>query len=155
MFSSSGIVKRRMAFDHQTNEHVQTFQQSISRASLSPSLSLSLWLSPCVFLCTSQSQSVSVSQYLCLCLCLSVSPSLYMSLSVCVFYLFSLSVSLCLSLSRCLSVSNNNNNFRVSNIRVSNRTLNYNVCPKSTLTWPSRHSRHRHLCRFYRSLINR
>ena len=29
---------------------------------------------------------------------------------------------------------NNNNNFRVSNIRVSNRTLIYNVCPKSALT---------------------
>jgi len=29
------------------------------------------------------------------------------------------------------------------------------VCPKSALTWPSRHSRHRHLCRFYRSRINR
>src|SRR6218665_1489436 len=28
----------------------------------------------------------------------------------------------------------NNNNFHVSNIRVSNRTLIYNVCPKSTLT---------------------
>jgi len=27
--------------------------------------------------------------------------------------------------------NNNNNNFRVSNIRVSNRTLIYNVCPKS------------------------
>ena len=51
--------------------------------------------------------------------------------------------------------NNNNNNFRVSNIRVSNRTLIYNVCLKSTLAWPSRHSRHRHLCRFYRSLINR
>jgi len=48
--------------------------------------------------------------------------------------------------------TNNNNNIRVSNIRVSNRTLIYNVCPKSALTWPSRHSRHRHLCRFYRSL---
>jgi len=43
------------------------------------------------------------------------------------------------------------NNLHVSNIRVSNRTLIYNVCPKSALTWPSRHSRHRHLCRFYRS----
>ena len=48
-----------------------------------------------------------------------------------------------------------NNNLRVSNIRVSNRTLIYNLCPKSALTWPSRHSRHRHLCRFYRSRINR
>src|SRR6218665_1529733 len=28
----------------------------------------------------------------------------------------------------------NNNNLRVSNIRVSNRTLIYNVCPKSALT---------------------
>ena len=46
-------------------------------------------------------------------------------------------------------------NLRVWNIRVSNRTLIYNVCPKSALTWPSRHSRHRHLCRFYRSRINR
>jgi len=43
-------------------------------------------------------------------------------------------------------------NFPVSNIRVSNRTLFYNVCPEAALTWPSRHSRHRHLCRFYRSL---
>ena len=34
-----------------------------------------------------------------------------------------------------------NNNLRVSNIRVSNRTLIYNVCPKSALTWPSRLSR--------------
>jgi len=48
-----------------------------------------------------------------------------------------------------------NNNLRVSNIRVSNRNLIYNVCPKSALTWPSRHSRHKHLCRFYRSRINR
>jgi len=48
--------------------------------------------------------------------------------------------------------NNNNNNFRVSNIRVSNRTLIYNVCPEAALTWPSRHSRYRHLCRFYRSL---
>ena len=31
-------------------------------------------------------------------------------------------------------VNNNNNNLRVSNIRVSNRTLIYNVCPKSALT---------------------
>ena len=30
--------------------------------------------------------------------------------------------------------NNNNNNLRVSNIRVSNRTLIYNVCPKSALT---------------------
>ena len=45
--------------------------------------------------------------------------------------------------------------FRVSNIRVSNRTLIYNVCPKSALTWPSRYSRHIHLCRFYKSRINR
>ena len=44
-----------------------------------------------------------------------------------------------------------NNNLRVSNIRVSNRTLIYNVCFKSALTWPSRHNRHRYLCRFYRS----
>jgi len=29
---------------------------------------------------------------------------------------------------------NNNNNLRVSNIRVSNRTLIYNVCPKCALT---------------------
>src|SRR6218665_950823 len=29
---------------------------------------------------------------------------------------------------------NNNNNFRVSNIRVSNRTLIYNVCPEAALT---------------------
>ena len=28
----------------------------------------------------------------------------------------------------------NNNNFRVSNIRVSNRTLIYNVCPEAALT---------------------
>src|SRR6218665_828396 len=28
----------------------------------------------------------------------------------------------------------NNNNFRVSNIRVSNRTLIYNVCPETALT---------------------
>jgi len=27
-----------------------------------------------------------------------------------------------------------NNNFRVSNIRVSNRTLIYNVCPEAALT---------------------
>ena len=32
----------------------------------------------------------------------------------------------------------NNNNLCVSNIRVSNCTLIYNVCPKSALTWPSR-----------------
>jgi len=38
---------------------------------------------------------------------------------------------------------------------MSNRTLIYNACPKSALTWPSRHSRHRQLCRFYRSRINR
>src|SRR6218665_1205177 len=30
--------------------------------------------------------------------------------------------------------NNNNNNFRVSNIRVSNRTLIYNVCPEAALT---------------------
>jgi len=30
-------------------------------------------------------------------------------------------------------INNNNNNLRVSNIRVSNRTLIYNVCPKSGL----------------------
>jgi len=30
--------------------------------------------------------------------------------------------------------NNNNGNLRVSNIRVSNRTLIYNVCPKSALT---------------------
>jgi len=30
--------------------------------------------------------------------------------------------------------NNNNNNLRVSNIRVSNRPLIYNVCPKSALT---------------------
>src|SRR6218665_879282 len=30
--------------------------------------------------------------------------------------------------------NNNNNDLRVSNIRVSNRTLIYNVCPKSALT---------------------
>ena len=52
-------------------------------------------------------------------------------------------------------ITDNNNNFRVWNIRVSDRTLIYNVCPEAALTWPSRHSRHRHLCRFYRSLINR
>ena len=33
-----------------------------------------------------------------------------------------------------LSLSNNNNKLRVSNIRVSNRTLIYNVYPKSALT---------------------
>jgi len=37
----------------------------------------------------------------------------------------------------------NNNNLRFSKIRVSNRTLICNVCPKSALTWPSRHSIHR------------
>jgi len=31
-------------------------------------------------------------------------------------------------------INNNNNNFRVSNIRVSNRTLIYNVCPEAALT---------------------
>jgi len=46
----------------------------------------------------------------------------------------------------CTNNNNNNNNFRVSNIRVSNRALIYNVCPEAALTWPSRHSRHRHLC---------
>src|SRR6218665_2957561 len=30
--------------------------------------------------------------------------------------------------------NNNNNNFRVSNIRVSYRTLIYNVCPEAALT---------------------
>ena len=30
--------------------------------------------------------------------------------------------------------NNNNNSFRVSNIRVSNRTLIYNVCPEAALT---------------------
>jgi len=30
--------------------------------------------------------------------------------------------------------NNNNNNFHVSNIRVSNRTLIYNVCPEAALT---------------------
>ena len=61
-----------------------------------------------------------------------------------------------MQVSKCLvfTTTTNNNNLRVSNIRVSNRTLIYNVCPKSALTWPSRHSRHRHLCRFYRSRIN-
>ena len=56
----------------------------------------------------------------------------------------------CKNVSEC--TCNNNNNLRVSNrpIRVSNRTLIYNVCP----TWPSRHSRHRQLCRFYRSRMN-
>src|SRR6218665_1766884 len=48
--------------------------------------------------------------------------------------------------------NNNNNNFRVSNIRVLNRSLIYNVCPEAALTFPSRHSSHSHLCRFYRSL---
>jgi len=33
-----------------------------------------------------------------------------------------------------LTNNNNNNNFRVSNIRVSNRTLIYNVCPEAALT---------------------
>ena len=33
-----------------------------------------------------------------------------------------------------VSNNNNNNNFRVSNIRVSNRTLIYNVCPEAALT---------------------
>ena len=33
-----------------------------------------------------------------------------------------------------LIYNDNNNNLRVSNIRVSNRTLIYNVCPKSALT---------------------
>ena len=33
-----------------------------------------------------------------------------------------------------LYTNNNNNNFRVSNIRVSNRTLIYNVCPEAALT---------------------
>jgi len=32
------------------------------------------------------------------------------------------------------TTTTNNNNLRVSNIRVSNRTLIYNVCPKSALT---------------------
>jgi len=35
--------------------------------------------------------------------------------------------------------NNNNNNLRVSNIMVSHRTLIYSVCPKSALTWPSKH----------------
>ena len=35
---------------------------------------------------------------------------------------------------RPLSSSANNNNLRVSDIRLSNRTLIYNVCPKSALT---------------------
>jgi len=30
--------------------------------------------------------------------------------------------------------NNNNNNLRVSDIRLSNRTMIYNVCPKSALT---------------------
>ena len=30
--------------------------------------------------------------------------------------------------------NNNNNNFRVSNTKVSNRTLIYNVCPEAALT---------------------
>src|SRR6218665_1616114 len=34
----------------------------------------------------------------------------------------------------CMLYNNNNNNFRVSNIRVSNRTLIYNVCPEAALT---------------------
>ena len=61
-------------------------------------------------------------------------------------------ISLPVSTSSTIHHNNNFNNFRVSNIRVSNRTLIYNVCPEAAITWPSRHSRHRHLCRFYRSL---
>src|SRR6218665_1512767 len=34
----------------------------------------------------------------------------------------------------CIYNNDNNNNFRVSNIRVSNRTLIYNVCPEAALT---------------------
>ena len=53
--------------------------------------------------------------------------------------LLHLSLSVSLTISPCLdslfvSLSLTNNNFRVSNIRVSNRTLIYNVCPEAALT---------------------
>src|SRR6218665_992660 len=54
--------------------------------------------------------------------------------NVCIHHIFGMICHLNSALILLLHNNSNNNNFRVSNIRVSNRALIYNVCPKSALT---------------------